>query len=107
MAHAALWQEQLATRQRRAPGPDPAPSQGPLDLVSPAARIGLVRLVPGARRPPLVLDDPFVTLDDDRARRALDVLKAISADFQVIYLTPSDPYDAAARGGPGPHAPPP
>ncbi|MEW5991259.1 MAG: AAA family ATPase [Chloroflexota bacterium] len=71
-------------------------SQGTLDLVYLAARIGLVRLVTGDRRPPLVLDDPFVTLDDDRARRALDVLKSISADFQVIYLTTSDRYDSAA-----------
>ncbi|MCI0583484.1 MAG: AAA family ATPase [Chloroflexi bacterium] len=71
-------------------------SQGTLDLVYLAARIGLVRLVTGDRRPPLVLDDPFVTLDDDRARRALDLLKAISADFQVIYLTTSERYDAAA-----------
>lgn len=71
-------------------------SQGTLDLVYLAARIGLVRLVTGDRRPPLVLDDPFVTLDDDRARRALDLLRTISADFQVIYLTTSDRYDAAA-----------
>ncbi|MBI2778061.1 MAG: AAA family ATPase [Chloroflexi bacterium] len=71
-------------------------SQGTLDLVYLAARIGLVRLVTGDRRPPLVLDDPFVTLDDDRARRALELLRAISTDFQVIYLTCSDRYDAAA-----------
>jgi DNA repair exonuclease SbcCD ATPase subunit len=71
-------------------------SQGTLDLVYLAARIGLVRLVTGDRRPPLVLDDPFVTLDDDRARRALELLKAISNDFQVIYLTTSERYDAAA-----------
>ncbi|MEO7664447.1 MAG: AAA family ATPase [Candidatus Limnocylindrales bacterium] len=69
-------------------------SQGTLDLVYLAARIGLVRLVTGDRRPPLVLDDPFVTLDDDRARRALELLRAISTDFQVIYLTCSDRYDA-------------
>lgn len=71
-------------------------SQGTLDLVYLAARIGLVRLVTGDRRPPLVLDDPFVTLDDDRARRALELLRAISADFQVIYLTTSERYDVAA-----------
>jgi DNA repair exonuclease SbcCD ATPase subunit len=71
-------------------------SQGTLDLVYLAARIGLVRLVTGDRRPPLVLDDPFVTLDDDRARRALELLRVISADFQVIYLTTSERYDAAA-----------
>ena len=71
-------------------------SQGTLDTVYLAARIGLVRLVTGDRRPPLVLDDPFVTLDDERARRALELLHDISADFQVIYLTTSDRYDAAA-----------
>jgi hypothetical protein len=71
-------------------------SQGTLDLVYLAARIGLVRLVTGDRRPPLVLDDPFVTLDDDRAKRALALLKEISADFQVIYLTTSNRYDKTA-----------
>ena len=71
-------------------------SQGTLDLVYLAARIGLVRLVTGDRRPPLILDDPFVTLDDARATLALELLKRISADFQVIYLTTSDRYDAAA-----------
>ena len=71
-------------------------SQGTLDLVYLAARIGLVRLVTGDRRPPLVLDDPFATLDDDRAKRALALLKEISADFQVIYLTTSNRYDKTA-----------
>jgi DNA repair exonuclease SbcCD ATPase subunit len=71
-------------------------SQGTLDLVYLAARFGLVRLVTGDRRPPLVLDDPFVTLDDERARRALELLREIARDFQVIYLTTSDRYDSAA-----------
>ena len=71
-------------------------SQGTLDTIYLAARIGLVRLVTGDRRPPLVLDDPFVTLDDARAIRALDLLREVSNDFQVIYLTTSDRYDAKA-----------
>jgi DNA repair exonuclease SbcCD ATPase subunit len=71
-------------------------SQGTLDVVYLAARLGLVRLVTGDRRPPLVLDDPFVTLDDDRAGRALQLLKEIAGDFQVIYLTTSDRYHGAA-----------
>jgi len=71
-------------------------SQGTLDCVYLAARIGLVRLVTGDRRPPLVLDDPFVTLDDERAKRALELLRDVSADFQVIYLTTSNRYDKAA-----------
>jgi DNA repair exonuclease SbcCD ATPase subunit len=71
-------------------------SQGTIDLVYLAARIGLVRLVTGDRRPPLVFDDPFVTLDDERARRAFELLRDLARDFQVIYLTPSDRYDDAA-----------
>ena len=71
-------------------------SQGTLDLVYLAARLGLVRLVTGDRRPPLVMDDPFVTLDDARAKRALALLKDISRDFQVIYLTTSERYDKTA-----------
>jgi uncharacterized protein YhaN len=71
-------------------------SQGTLDTVYLTARIGLVRLVTGDRRPPLVLDDPFVTLDDARAKRALELLHEISTDFQVIYLTTSDRYDKTA-----------
>ena len=71
-------------------------SQGTLDLVYLVARIGLVRLVTGDRRPPLILDDPFVTLDDARATRALELLRDVAADFQVIYLTTSDRYDASA-----------
>ncbi|MDQ3127785.1 MAG: AAA family ATPase [Chloroflexota bacterium] len=71
-------------------------SQGTLDLVYLAARLGLVRLVTGDRRPPLIFDDPFITLDDERAKRALELLREISRDFQVIYLTTSDRYHGAA-----------
>ncbi len=71
-------------------------SQGTLDLVFLTARLGLVRLVTGDRRPPLIFDDPFVTLDDARAARALALLKGVTSDFQVIYLTCSDRYDGVA-----------
>lgn len=71
-------------------------SQGTLDVVYLAARLGLVRLVTGDRRPPLILDDPFVTLDDARAARALELLREVARDFQVIYLTTSTRYDPVA-----------
>ena len=71
-------------------------SQGTLDLVYLTARLGLVRLVTGDRRPPLLMDDPFVTLDDARATRALQLLKSVSTDFQVIYMTTSERYDSSA-----------
>jgi DNA repair exonuclease SbcCD ATPase subunit len=71
-------------------------SQGTIDLVYLVARLGLVRLITGDRRPPLVFDDPFVTLDNTRATRALELLKTLASDFQVIYLTTSDRYDMVA-----------
>ena len=58
--------------------PVSALSQGTLDLVYLIARLGLVRLVTGDRRPPLVFDDPFVTLDNTRAARALELLKTVA-----------------------------
>ena len=71
-------------------------SEGTLDQVYMAARLALVRLLTQERRPPLVLDDPFVTFDDERAVRALRVLRELSSEHQVIYLTASSRYDAAA-----------
>ena len=37
-----------------------------------------------------------MTFDNARATRALELLRDIARDFQVIYLTTSDRYDAAA-----------
>ncbi len=71
-------------------------SKGTADQLYLAARLGLVRQVTQDRRPPLVFDDPFVTFDDDRALRAMGVLRELAADHQVLYLTCSDRYDAAA-----------
>jgi DNA repair exonuclease SbcCD ATPase subunit len=71
-------------------------SQGTLDQLYLCARLGLVRQVTEPGTPPLIFDDPFVTFDADRAERALGVLKALGSDFQVILITSSDRYDAAA-----------
>ena len=73
-------------------------SRGTADQLFLAARLGLVRLVTLDRRPPLLLDDPFVTFDADRAARAVQLLKEAAAEqgFQVILLTCSDRFDALA-----------
>jgi uncharacterized protein YhaN len=73
-------------------------SQGTADQLFLAARLGLVRLVTMDRRPPIILDDPFVTFDDERAERALGLLKDVAAEqgFQVILLTCSERFDALA-----------
>ena len=71
-------------------------SRGTLDQLYLSARLGLVRQLTGDRQPPLILDDPFVTFDDARATRAVELLKRLTADFQVIYLTCSNRYDQLA-----------
>jgi hypothetical protein len=71
-------------------------SRGTIDQLYLAARLGLVRQVTQERRPPLIFDDPFVTFDDERANRSLELLKELAADHQVLYLTTSSRYDALA-----------
>jgi hypothetical protein len=71
-------------------------SQGTLDQLYLCARLGIVRQVTQPASPPLVFDDPFITFDDTRAKRALTLLKDIAREHQVIYLTTSDRYDNQA-----------
>jgi uncharacterized protein YhaN len=71
-------------------------SQGTLDQLYLCARLGIVRQVTQPASPPLIFDDPFVTFDDERARRALELLRDIAREHQVIYLSSSDRYDDLA-----------
>jgi DNA repair exonuclease SbcCD ATPase subunit len=93
-------------------------SQGTLDALYLAARLGIVQQVTAPAAPPLLLDDPFVTFDEERATRALALLKDMARDLQVILITTSDRYDSIAdnvvvlnapteRDGPEPVAPTP
>lgn len=71
-------------------------SQGTLDALYLCARLGIVRQVTSPAAPPLLLDDPFVTFDEERATRALTLLKDMARDLQVILMTTSDRYDSLA-----------
>jgi hypothetical protein len=71
-------------------------SQGTLDQLYLCARLGIVRQVTEPGTPPLLFDDPFVTFDDARAQRALKMLKDTASEYQVIFMTHSDRYDAVA-----------
>jgi hypothetical protein len=71
-------------------------SQGTVDQLYLCARLGIVRQVTQPAEPPLVFDDPFITFDDERAQRAISLLKDIAREHQVIYLTTSDRYDSQA-----------
>ena len=77
--------------------PIEAVSDGTAEQLLVAARIGLVGFVTGGRLPPLVLDDPFAGYDDARAGRSFDLLRQLAAGQQIIYLTATNRFDAAAE----------
>ena len=72
-------------------------SRGALDQFYLAARMAMLDLVSGDAKPPVLLDDPFVTFDDDRAGRAMALLKQIARERQVILFTYSPRYDGFAE----------
>lgn len=50
-------------------------------------RLSLIDSLYGEERPFLVLDDPFVNLDGEKLERAKEMLRELSRDTQIIYLT--------------------
>lgn len=61
-------------------------SAGYVDMVQLCMRLALVDALFEQAQPLLILDDPFVNLDDTHTRRALDLLHRLSADHQILYL---------------------
>ena len=64
-----------------------AMSTGWRDMISLCARLALVDALFEEETPFLVLDDPFVNLDDEVATRASVLLDEAAARYQVLYLT--------------------
>ena len=60
-------------------------SKGEQDLMSFCARLSLVDAIFTKETPILLLDDPFVNLDDENYRRATHLLDKLSLHFQIIY----------------------
>ena len=61
-------------------------SAGQTDLVMLCMRLALVDALFRIAKPFVILDDPFVNLDDERTRDALALLQELSRDRQIIYL---------------------
>ena len=61
-------------------------SAGQTDLVALCMRLALVDALFRDTRPLLILDDPFVNLDERNLEQALAVLKDLSRDHQILYL---------------------
>ena len=65
-------------------------SGGFRDLVGLCRRMAMIESMYGEERPFLILDDPFVNLDNDRVKGGVNLLKRISDPYQIIYFTCHD-----------------
>lgn len=62
-------------------------SRGWRDAVEFCVRLSLAEaLYDGEERPFLLLDDPFVNLDDDRLRAARQLLDELAKEYQILYF---------------------
>ena len=62
-------------------------SQGVKDMLDIAMRLSLNDALFSEESSFIILDDPFVNLDDKRVAKALKLLEVLSHDRQIIYLT--------------------
>ena len=71
-------------------------SGGVIDEFYLACRLALVKLIFGDKKPPLILDDPFVNFDSVRLANTLKFFKTLASEYQIIIFTLSDVYDKVA-----------
>jgi DNA repair exonuclease SbcCD ATPase subunit len=71
-------------------------SGGVIDEFYLAFRVALAQLIFGDKKPPLILDDPFVNFDSVRLDKTLDFFKTLAAEYQIIIFTLGDSYDKVA-----------
>ena len=69
-------------------------SRGARDQLYFAARLALVDLLFGDAKPPIFLDDPFVTFDPKRRQTAIELCRTVALDRQVFLFTCTSEYDA-------------
>ena len=62
-------------------------SAGYQDLVGVCMRLALVDAMYPEEKPFLILDDPFVNLDDEKMQHGKDLLINLERDYQAIYFT--------------------
>ena len=61
-------------------------SYGYKDLIYICMRLSLIKTLFENELPFIILDDPFVNLDDEKTSKALELIDKISKNYQVIYL---------------------
>jgi DNA repair exonuclease SbcCD ATPase subunit len=71
-------------------------SGGVIDEFYLAFRLALAELIFDDKKPPLILDDPFVNFDSVRLANTLNFFKTLASDYQIIIFTLGDLYDNVA-----------
>ncbi len=65
-------------------------SEGWQDIVSFCRRLALIEAMYPDEKPFIILDDPFVNLDPEKVGGGMELLRALSADYQILYFTCSE-----------------
>lgn len=61
-------------------------SKGYQDLMHICVRFGLINALFKEEEPFVVLDDPFVNLDDSKTKKAMKLLEGLANDYQIVYF---------------------
>ena len=62
-------------------------SAGGQDLIGFCMHLALVDVMYREEKPFLLLDDPFVNLDESKTESAMQLLTEVAAEYQIIYFT--------------------
>ena len=65
-------------------------SAGYRDLIGFCMRLAMADAMYTGEKPTLIMDDPFVNLDDKKLAGAGRILDVLSEDYQILYLTCRD-----------------
>ncbi|MDO4466423.1 MAG: hypothetical protein Q4C49_05380 [Bacillota bacterium] len=62
-------------------------SEGYKDIVDLCFRLALIEAMYPEEKPFIVLDDPFINLDEEKVDTGLDLLEKLQSHFQILYFT--------------------
>ena len=62
-------------------------SRGLQSIISICMRFALIDCLYPNEKPFIILDDPFVSFDDEKLRLGKKIIKDISSKYQIIYFT--------------------
>ena len=72
-------------------------SMGVVDQVYFSLRLVLSRIIARHRRVPIILDDPFSYFDDLRKENAMQVLRELAGNYQILIFSSHDSFEVSGR----------